>query len=146
MKRPVWVTTIIVVQSLLALGLFGLGIYLFWLARSPETLSEKDGAEAAHGLVIAAGIFAPIAFLYLVSVLGLWRARRWGWWLGFLVNLGVTVALLYSLIDDGWANSDATDIALPLVTIALLIFYWIRGVRSYRQPSGDSRRAEAAPN
>jgi hypothetical protein len=80
MKRPVWVTTIIVVQSLLALGLFGLGIYLLWLARSAETLNEKDGAEAAHGLVIAAGIFAPIAFLYLVSVLGLWRARRWGWW------------------------------------------------------------------
>ena len=85
------------------------------------------------------GIFAPIAFLYLVSVLGLWRARRWGWWLGFLVNLGVTVALLYSLIDDGWANSDATDIALPLVTIALLIYYWIRGSSQLRSTFGSIR-------
>ena len=137
MNRPGWVTAIIVVQSLLTLALLALGIYLFLLARSPETLSEKDGTEAAHGLVIAAGIFAPIAFLYFVSVLGLWRARRWGWWLGFLVNVGATTALLYSLIDDGWATSDATDIALPLATIALLVLYWIPSVRNYCRSLGE---------
>ena len=71
MKRSGWVTGVTVIQFLLALTLAGLTIYLLVLARSAAILNEKDGAEAAHGLRIAAGIFTPLALIYFASVFGL---------------------------------------------------------------------------
>jgi uncharacterized membrane protein (DUF2068 family) len=142
MKRSGWVTGVTVIQLLLALTLLGVTIYLLVLARSPEILNERDGdgAEAAHGLRIAAGICAALALIYLVAVYGLWKDKLWGWWLGFLLNLAAGVTLVFSVIDDGWSHSDATDIALPVVFIVLLALYVIPAVRRHYWGPGDSKQ------
>jgi uncharacterized membrane protein (DUF2068 family) len=141
MKRAGWVTGVTVIQLLLALTLAGVTIYLLVLARSPAILNLKDGADAAHGLRIAAGICGPLALIYFVSVYGLWRDKLWGWWLGFLLNLAAAGTLVYSVIDDGWSQSDATDIALPVVFIVLLVLFLIPAVR--RHHWGDWKQSAA---
>jgi hypothetical protein len=110
------------------------------LARSPEIVNDKDGAEAAHGLRIAAGLCAPLALIYFVAVYGLWKDKLWGWWLGFLLNLAAAGTLVYSVIDDGWSHSDATDIALPAVFIVLLVLFVIPAVRRHYWGPGDSKQ------
>ncbi len=144
MKRSAWVTGVTVIQLLLALTLLGGGIYLLVLARSPEILNEKDGAEAAHGLRIAAGFCIPIALVYFASAYGLWRDKLWGWWLGFLLSLAAAGTLVFGVIDDGWRNSDAEDIALPIVFLALLVLYVIPAVRGHYWRRGKSEQNEVA--
>ncbi|MBZ5655169.1 MAG: hypothetical protein LAO56_07800 [Acidobacteriia bacterium] len=143
MKRSGWVTGVTVIQLLLALTLLGVTIYLLVLARSPEILNEKDGAEAVHGLRIAAAICAPLALIYFASVLGLWKNKLWGWWVGFLVNLAAAGTLAYSVIDDGWKNSDAEDIALPVVFIVLLVLLVIPAVRKHYWGQADAKQDAA---
>jgi hypothetical protein len=138
MRRSGWVTGVTVIQSLLGFTLLGGTIYLLVLARSPEIVNDKDGAEAAHGLRIAAGLCAPLALMYFASVYGLWKDQRWGWWLGFSLNLAAAGTLVYSVIDDGWSHSDATDITLPVVFLVLLALFVIPAVR--RHCLGDSKQ------
>ena len=140
MKRSGWVTGVTVIQLLLPLTLLGVTIYLLVLARSPEILNEKDGADAAHGLRIAAGLCAPLALIYFASVYGLWRDKLWGWWLGFLLNLAAAGTLVYSVIDDGWSHSDATDIALPVVFIVLLGLLVMPAVRRHYWGPSESKQ------
>lgn len=142
MKRSGWVTGVTVIQALLTLSLLGITIYLLVLAHSPEILNLKDGADAAHGLRIAAGICAPLVLISLVCVYGLWKNKLWGWWLGFLSNLAAAGMLVFSVIDDGWRNSDASDIALPVVFIAFLILFVIPPVRRHYWGLGEQ---EAVP-
>jgi MFS family permease len=142
MRRSGWVTGVTVIQLLVALTLAGGAIYLLVLTRSPEILNDKDEAEAAHGLRIAAAICAPLALIYLASVYGLWKDKLWGWWLGFLLNLAAAGTLVYSVIDDGWSHSDATDIALPVAFIVLLALFVIPAVRRHYWGPGNLRQEE----
>jgi hypothetical protein len=131
MKRSAWITGLTLIQLLLALTMLSGGIYLLLLARSPDILNSKDGAAVARGLRIAAALFVPIALVSLISAYGLWRDKLWGWWLGFIVSLGAAATFVYSVIDDGWKNSDPEDIAFPIVFLVLLVLYGIPAVRGY---------------
>ncbi len=82
MKRPDLILgVIIVVQSLMALVVIGTAAYVLWLTRSPEILSEPDAADAIHGLKIGAAVLGAPGLLLLLAAIGLWRSKRWGWWL-----------------------------------------------------------------
>ena len=48
-----------------------------------------------------------------------------------MLNLAAAGTLVYSVIDDGWSHSDATDIALPVVFIVLLVLFVIPVVRRH---------------
>ena len=75
-----------------------------------------------------------LTFIYMSNgtyIYGLWKNKLWAWWLGFLLNLAAAGTLVYSVIDDGWRNSDATDIALPVVFIVLLALFVMPAVRRH---------------
>ena len=128
MKRSGWVMGITVVQFLLSLSLASITIYLFALVRLPD----------------AAVFLAPLALTYFVSVYGLWKEELWGWWLGFLLNLGAAGALLYNVIDEGWSGSDAGDIVMPFVFLALLVLFAIPVVRGHYWGRGGSKEDKLA--
>jgi uncharacterized membrane protein (DUF2068 family) len=144
MKRSNWVTSVTLAQLLLSLTLAGVTVYLLVLARSPEIQNLKDAAGAAYGLRIAAGLGAPLALICLASVYGLWRDKRWGWWLGFLLNLIMAVTLVYGVMDDGWSGSDAEDIAMPVVLVVLLVLFVVPAVRRHYWGRSDARPDAAA--
>jgi hypothetical protein len=145
MKRSPWITAVTVIQLLLGLTLAGVSVYLLVLTKSPEILGEKDAADTVHGLHIAAAILSPLALAYFLSVLGLWKGKLWGWWIAFLLNLASAGSFVYSLIDDGWKGSDASDKALTAGSVAIVLLFIVPVVRKYYWNSRERKAATFAP-
>jgi uncharacterized membrane protein (DUF2068 family) len=129
MQRPVWVTSIIILQLLLGALFAGVCIYLLFLIRSPEM--KQGPAEGILGLKIAVGIIAPMALLVIVAAWGMWKARQWGWWFALLTNLALAVTFVYSSIDDGRNNLDWEMVAMTAVIVGLIIFLLLPQVRGF---------------
>jgi len=122
MKRPVLVTAVAVLQSLLVLLQAGTVIYLVWLAHSPQILSQPDGADAAHGIMVGARVISGPAAALAIASWGLWTSKRWGWWASALINLVVVGALIYSTLDENSIDWDEFWIAICFAVIAILLF------------------------
>jgi hypothetical protein len=144
MQRPVWVTSIIVLQLLLGALFAGTCIYLLFLIRLPEMKQTPNAAEGILGLKIAVGIFAPMALLVVVAAFGMWKARQWGWWFALLTNLALAVIFVYSSIDDGWNNLDWEMVAMTAVIVALIIFLLLPQVRGFYLRRDQSHLRSAA--
>ena len=131
MQRPVWVTSIIILQLLLGVLFAGICIYLLFLIRSPQMKQTPDAAEGILGLKIAVGVIAPMALLLIVAAFGMWKTKRWSWWFALLTDLGLAIVFVYSSIDDGWNNLDWQMVALTSVLVALIIFLLLPQVRRF---------------
>ena len=122
MKRPVLVTVVAILQSLLALLLAGTTTYLVWLALSPQIRAESDAADTVHGLMIGAGVISGPAIVLCVSSRGLWKSKRWGWWMSVLVNLSLVGTLVYSTLDDNSIDWEQLGIAACFAVGSILLF------------------------
>jgi len=131
MQRPLWVTSVIILQLLLGALFAGVCIYLLFLIRSAEMKQGPDAAEGILGLKIAVGIIAPMAMLVIVAAWGMWKARLWGWWSALLTNLALVVIFVYSSIDDGWNNLDWEMVGMTAVLVTLIIFLLLPQVRRF---------------
>ncbi len=129
-KPSRWIAVATVLQAFWALAIIGTSVYLLLLARGkPE--------EHALGLRIAAGIVVAPGLLAFVSWFGLWRSKRWGWWLSLICDWGLVAALLYGITDD--ATDGLIDWSLvgtslfAMVVPILLLLPTVR--RRYRNPA-----------
>jgi uncharacterized membrane protein (DUF2068 family) len=146
MKRSRWIIAVTAIQALLALTMIGGGVYLLLLTRSPEITSEKDAADTVMGLRIAAGFCFPIGLMYVASAAGLWKRRAWGWWLGVLLSIAAAISLGYSVVDDGWRNSDSADIGLPILFVLLTGLFLVPAVRNeYRRQTNSASSEVSIP-
>jgi hypothetical protein len=114
MKRSGLIVAVATVQSLLALVLAGTAAYTLWLTRSPEILNEPDAADAIHGLKIGAAVIGVPALILLVSGIGLWRSKRWSWWLALVTDVVMMAALAYNLLGENTSRvgRDRADLVL----------------------------------
>lgn len=129
MKRPALVTVIASLQSLLALILAAGTVYLVWLAHSPQILAEPDGADAAHGIMIGAVAAGGTTVIVLISCWGLWKNKRWGWWLAMMVHVIIVAVMGYGTVDDSPIDMDS--FVITLCFLAFLIFLLIPKVRKF---------------
>ena len=129
MRRPALVIAVNVMHLLLALGLTGVSIYLLILTRAPETLKEPDAADTIHGLLIGAGLLSTPAALLLFGAWGLWKNRRWGWWLAMITDVGILAALSYSMVGENSVDWD--DLAMTLCFVVCPILLLLPKVRKY---------------
>ena len=132
--RSGWITGVIVVQALWTLALVALVVYLLILARSQRILSGPDAADAAHGLRIGAAVIAVPAVFAIVSTLGLWKEKLWGWWIALMCNTLILGAMIYSTIDENsldWDMAGVTVVSaiLPILLLLPVVrkFYWRSG-------------------
>lgn len=136
MKRPRLVTGVTIIEFLLALLLAGIAIYVLLLTGSPEILNEPDAADAVHGLKIGAAVLSIPALVLLLGVYGLWKGKLWGWWLAFLVNIGIETTLVYGVLEDGWREAEREDIILAACfAIFPVLMLLPRVVKYYWRPS-----------
>jgi hypothetical protein len=137
MKQSHWAKSATVVQALQAVLCLGVAVYLYALMFSAEISRAPDAGETIHGLKIAAGVLFVPGIVLLVAAFGLWGENLWGWWLAFLGDFGWASLLLYSMIDDGWANLDGSLLAVfavSVIPVAILLLPSVR--RNYwRKPS-----------
>lgn len=120
-KRSRWVAATVALQLLWALALITLSAYLLVLA---------SGRPRASGLKVSAAIIAFPGVIAAEGGVGLWRLKRWGWWLSLLCDLGIVAALVYGIIDDAtYGLLDWSMIGTALVATilpAMLLFPAVR--------------------
>ena len=131
MKRPYLVIAVNIIHLLLTLLLAGITVYVLLLTRSPDTLKESDATDTIHGLLIGAAVIGVPALFLIAAVWGLWRNKRWSWWLALVTDVVLAATLVYSMM--GQNSSDLTEPvwALGFVTAAVVLllpkvrrFYW----------------------
>lgn len=144
MKRSGWITGVLLLQLLYVLVLLAITVYLLVLMRTPDTGNNSDTAQNMAGLEIGVAVLGVPALVALVAWFGLWKEKRWGWWLTVVIDLGFFAAFAYSLFDDGWHNIDGALVALAAIALAQVVSLLAPKVRRlYWQGSGD-RLAPAA--
>ena len=119
MKRPGLIKTVMVGESLAAVLIVGLAAYTFWLSGSPEILREPGAAEAVHGLRVGAAATAMPGLMLMVSAIGLWRGKRWSWWLALTTDAIVFAALAYHSLTENTVEWDETALAMCFLVLAV---------------------------
>jgi uncharacterized membrane protein (DUF2068 family) len=135
MKRSALLASVALMQLLL--GVLFSGVCIFLLSLIPEVIPGRNAAAAIWGLKVAAAIIGPLAVLVLASLYGVWKGKRWGWWLALVGDAALGGILVYSLIDDGWKNVDWTVVVLMAVPMVALVFLLLPKVRGVYWQSGD---------
>ena len=138
MRRPVWVTSVIVLELLLGLFFAGICVYFVFLMRSPGMKQAPGAAAAVLGLRIAVGIIAPLALLVMVGAYGMTRRQPWGWWFAFVIDMMVAFIFVYSTFDDGWSSLDWEMMGLTAISIALIVLLLLPQVRRFYRRTGKS--------
>ena len=131
MKRPRLIIAVNIIHLLLALLLAGTSVYVLSLTRSPETLQEPDAADTIHGLFIGAAVLGVPALFLIAALWGLWRNKRWGWWLALVTDVVIAATLVYSMIGQNSPDLTEPVWTLCFVVCAILLllpivrrFYW----------------------
>ncbi len=134
MSRPGTVTAAAIVHTAETLFVLALAITCFVLTRSAGVRSVSDSAEATRGLIIGGSILAGVAAIYGVGTSGLWRARRWAWWLCIALNSLIVLLVLADIFLDH--DRDPDNWLAIAIFIVPIVFLCLPGVRKFfRRPS-----------
>ena len=136
-ERSAWATGAFALQALWALVLIIIALYLLiHTPRSPEhalTLRLTGVMFGVPGIIAAAGCC------------GLWKSRRWGWWLSFVPDGLIAMVFIYAVIDDariGIVDGTlvGTTVLASIAPLYLLLpvvrkFYWSGARKARSEPS-----------
>lgn len=131
MTRSGWITGAVLLQLFYLLVLLALPIYLLALTRTAETLNGPDPAENISGLETGAAVLGAPALVAVAPWIGLWKGKRWGWWLTILTDTAFVGVLVYSMIDDGWRNVDWAVVALTGIAVVPVVYLLLPPVRGF---------------
>jgi hypothetical protein len=99
MQRPVLVTTVAVIESIASLAM---AYVLVVLIKG----MDKAGDLVGYAL-LATGMLGLVAVPAIISCVGLWMGKAWGWWLALLADVTGLVAFLWDPIERlVWPDSD----------------------------------------
>jgi len=113
---------------------------VFMQTANSSYVRELQNAQAMNlRLMLASVLMAMVAILWVFSVIGLWRSRRWAWWLALVLNcVAATVTVALQLIKHDEFLLDP----LAIIAVALLL---LRPVRAEFRIGGTAvGRAEDA--
>jgi hypothetical protein len=130
-RRSGWVTGATLLHASEGVFFLGISLYLWLLTFSAEIKHGAEAADTVHGLKIAAGVLTLPGILVIIGAYGLWKSKLWAWWFALMVDVGWSSVLLYSLIDDGWANLDVAVLALFAISTFLMLFLALPSPRKY---------------
>ncbi len=134
MSRPRTVTAAAIVHTADTALVLVLAIACFVLTRSARVRSLREATDVIHGLIIGGSILAGVAVVYALGASGLWRSRRWGWWLSVLTNLVVVMAVLADIFVDHDRDPD-NWVAVAIFAVPIVILC-LPGVRKFfRRPA-----------
>lgn len=88
-KRPIGLVILVVFVVITAIVVVGVGVLMF------ATIAANQAAASVLGVPIIAigGFMIGIGGLILVSAVGLWMGKIWGWW---LVGVGYSLSALWN--------------------------------------------------
>ncbi len=95
-------------------------IYCFWRAHIISVSAAPDAAKHLHSMLFAGSVIGLAGLTYIVTAFGLWRARRWGFWLSIIANGGIITLFVsdmvgnYQVDTEDWAGMIAFSFPLLL--------------------------------
>ena len=95
------------------------------LQNSLGTTFSTDAGGAVTAIFVVIGIiFGLFGLLGIGLALGLWRLKRWAWWLEIIL---VAIAALGSISSISAANTNGTSTSGPIVEllVAVVIFIYL---------------------
>jgi len=121
-SRPSWVWAALALQFvLLSLTAYGcVQVLALW----------SRYAASGMGAQLAVRVFFPAAMV-AVSLIGLWRTRRWGWILAFVADGALCAQTLWFLLDYARAIRNARWLAFNIWEFAALAVLIYRPVRDH---------------
>ena len=124
LKWSIWVTGSLVLQGLAAVALLGLAAYsVIWTVR--HSTGARDNRLALYSAFF--GLLGGIGWY------GLWRRKRWGWWLACICNWVLAARFVYNFIDivnvNGWSVVDWGFVVITAYSLALPIWLLMPGTR-----------------
>ena len=124
MRRSIWVTGSLVLQGLWALALLGLAAY------SSILFVRRPDSRDIRALVLLSALFGLLGG---IAWYGLWRRKRWGWWLACICSWVLAARFVYTFIDivsiNGWSVVDWGLVVSTAYSLALPIWLVLPGTR-----------------
>lgn len=124
-KRSIWETVSLVLLGVWSLVLLGLAAYSLALSVRYPAFTRDNISLALFSALF--GSFGAIGWY------GLWRRKRWGWWLASICSWGLAVRFVYIFIHfvntDGWAIVDWAFAVSTAYSLALPIWLVMPGTR-----------------
>jgi hypothetical protein len=97
-ERP-YVTVLVILQLLGTSRSTATTILLMQLSNSAYVRSLPNGQSLTLRLIGSSFLMAVVALLWLLSAIGIWQTRTWGWWLALVLNgLAATVSAALQLL------------------------------------------------
>ena len=128
MKGTRWITAAIAYQLLFMLVMFGGAVYLVWLTHEARVRGGPGAADEIFGLEIGtAGAGVP-ALAGIAGCMGLWRRRRWGWWVTLMVDAVLVSVFVSGMISDV-GDIDAALVAFTVASVVGVILFLLPVVR-----------------
>ncbi len=110
------------------LVMLGGAVYLLWLTHEARVHGGPGAVDEIFGLEIgAAGAGIP-ALVGIAGCLGLWRKKRWGWWVMLLVDAVLVLSFVSGMISD-IRDIGAELILFTVVSIAGVVLLLLPVVR-----------------
>ena len=130
MTRTRWITVAIVYQLIYMLVMLGGAVRILWLLHVTRVRGGPGAADEIFGLEIgAAGAGFP-ALVGVIGCLGLWKGRRWGWWVSLFVDAVLVFAFVSGMISDA-SDIDAELVAFTIASIAAIVVLLLPVVRRF---------------
>lgn len=125
------VIAVALLETLGSVALVATAIFLLVLAHKARLKPPAANPEQeARGLVEAAEIVAGMALPAVLSCWGLWKGRRWGWWLATFINaVGLTIFLWDPITSH--ARPDADELTFIAMFAVLLLLLFLGPVRRF---------------
>jgi phosphoribosylformylglycinamidine (FGAM) synthase-like enzyme len=142
MRRSRLLTTVSVLQTVMAAGCVAIVVFLVWLTRNPEVVKGKDAAQAVYGLKVGALAVGIFTLPVVVGAVGLWMRKRWARWVAALPNILFIGAMLWDPVIDR-ERPELDDAVITLIFIAMTVLLLLPAVgRALRR---DGERSVPAP-
>ncbi len=130
--RPRGVTTIVVVNSIAALltvAFWGLVCVRLFAQQTPPAELDRGSLATAFGFMIGDLIWATL--LLLLSVVGLWRLRSWGWLAAQMANILWIYSMTVVWSRDFYATtmSPGGILFLPFVPFSVWATFYLWNCR-----------------
>jgi len=127
MKRPILITIIallaIISGAMQMLASFGIGVSSVFTGLKT---ADPGSLEGLKGLQLASVIAFVIGLIAFVYGLGMWRLKKWAWWLAVLFNLGVIVSNAYNY-SQAVDQAQKTGILIGLAVCVLMLLFLLSG-------------------
>lgn len=128
MKRIGWITVTIAYQFLYMVLMVGGAVYLLWLIHEARVRGGPGAADEIFGLEIgSAGAGIP-GLLGIAGCFGLWRRKRWGWWVTLLVDAVLVFAFVSGMIGDA-GDIDPELVSFTVASVVGVILLLLPVVR-----------------